>query len=168
MLNINQEDMNKVTVPLDLTVKSIHFTRDPCTIKTIAIDFDGTCVEHMYPSVGQNAPDVVEVLQWLVGSGRLLMLNTVRGDPYLDAAVRWFSKNSIILHSIQIAPGQSTWSNSPKILADLYIDDRAFGAPLIKPVGFSSPVIDWKVVKNYFTTTPNTDSMEYISALNKH
>ena len=39
----------------------------------------------------------------------------------------------------------------------MFIDDRAFGAPLIKPNGFLSPVIDWTVILDKFR---NADSFK--------
>jgi len=125
----------------------------------IAIDFDGTCVTQAFPDVGETLPGAVRVLRQLVAEGHQLILWTVRnnsegevitGDPsnlkiggnYLDAAVQWFVDNDIELWGANENPNQSTWSKSPKVYVDLYIDDRALGAPLYKFPGVIS-CIDW-------------------------
>lgn len=119
-------------------------------ITDIAVDFDGTCVDHRYPNVGQTAPYAVEALQYLQNSGRKLYLYTVRGSNHIQAAINWFAIHGIRLNGIQENPYQKTWTNSPKICADLYIDDRAFGAPLIHPPGFHNPVINWELILDKF------------------
>jgi hypothetical protein len=104
----------------------------------IAIDFDGTCVIHEYPKVGEDI-GAVPVLKELVAAGHKLMLWTMRGNKpttenvdTLADAVSWFNQNGIELWGINENPEQkeSGWSNSNKQYAQLYIDDAALGAPL--------------------------------------
>lgn len=109
---------------------------------TIAIDFDGTCVKHRYPSVGENI-GAAPILSKLINKGHKLILSTMRGtDSYLDEAIKWFNDNNIPLYSIQINPTQTVWTNSTKVLADMYIGDDALGCPLIKENG--ERYVDWK------------------------
>jgi hydroxymethylpyrimidine pyrophosphatase-like HAD family hydrolase len=112
----------------------------------IAIDFDGTVVEHKYPNVGDNAQYCIPVLKKLLKSGHRLVLNTMRSGKGLEDAVNWFRANEIELYGINHNPSQ-TWTTSPKVYAHLYIDDAALGAPLMMQNG--SPVINWQVVKRY-------------------
>lgn len=95
----------------------------------IAIDFDGTCVTHEYPNVGEDI-GAVPVLRRLVEHGHRLILFTMRSGKELDDAVAWFNDNDIILHGININPGQNEWTSSPKAYAHLYVDDAALGIPL--------------------------------------
>jgi len=117
---------------------------------TIAVDFDGTCVTHEYPRVGRDI-GAVPVLKALVASGHKLILFTMRSDSTLNDAVNWFYDNGISLYGIQTNPTQSSWTRSPKALADLYIDDAALGCPLIE-FGAERPYVDWKGVEALLTS----------------
>jgi hypothetical protein len=124
----------------------------------IAIDFDGTCVTHEYPEVGRDI-GAAPVIRLLTDQGALIILHTMRSGEQLQAAVWWFESNDITLWGINTNPGQSSWSNSPKPYAKIYIDDAALGCPLIYPgqPGFVSPNVpgikpprphaDWVAIK---------------------
>ena len=56
---------------------------------TIAVDFDGTVVEHEYPKIGEERPHATEVLRKLMEDGHKLILWTVREGPLLDEAIDW-------------------------------------------------------------------------------
>lgn len=96
----------------------------------IAIDFDGTCVVHEYPYVGDDVPGAVDVLKELVAAGHQLVLFTMRHDKGLEDAVGWFKQNDIPLWGINTNPEQRSWTGSPKAYAHIYIDDAALGCPL--------------------------------------
>ena len=55
----------------------------------IAVDFDGTCVKHAYPKIGEDI-GAVPVLKEMVKNGHQLVLNTMRSGKLLDEAVQWF------------------------------------------------------------------------------
>jgi hypothetical protein len=130
----------------------------------IAIDFDGTCVTHEFPRIGKDI-GAVPVLLNLVKSGHRLILNTMRsnrtdggdtGDPdiqdvtgnFLDEAVSWFEEKGIPLYGINENPTQKEWTSSPKVYAQLYVDDAAFGIPLVFDKKISDrPFVDWKAVE---------------------
>jgi hypothetical protein len=116
----------------------------------IAVDFDGTCVDHRFPEVGPDLPGVVEVLKALVARGDKLILWTMRSDKeerkYLSEAVQWFKDRGIELWGIQRNPQQDTWTTSLKCYAHLYIDDAAMGAPLHQLAWMKSKGIDWDAV----------------------
>lgn len=121
----------------------------------IAVDFDGTCVSHNYPDMGQDAPGAVETLKELSAAGHTLFLNTMRSGQQLADAVDWFISRGIPLHGINNDPAQFSWTVSTKCYADLYIDDAAFGAPLIEMPGaedFRRKVLDWSVVADKLLT----------------
>lgn len=100
---------------------------------TIAVDFDGTCVKHRYPMVGEDVDGAVSVLKELVRKGHKIILYTMRSGDTLDDAISWFIDNDIELWGINRNPEQYGWSSSPKVFANLYIDDAALGIPLIEP-----------------------------------
>lgn len=113
----------------------------------IAIDFDGSCVTHDYPRIGKDI-GAQKVLTKIISSGHMLILNTMRSDIYLDDALRWFDVNKIQLWGINTNPTQKLWTSSPKVLADLYIDDAAFNAPLIYDKSISTrPFLDWNYIE---------------------
>ena len=69
--------------------KSMRFgpTKQPHSPMTIAVDFDGTIVEHKYPSIGKEIPFATATLKMLQRDGHRLILWTVREGELLDEAV---------------------------------------------------------------------------------
>lgn len=113
---------------------------------TIAIDFDGTCVTSNFPHIGKEI-GAVPVLKELVRKGHLLILLTNRTDKELEDAVNWFKAYGIPLYGVNHNPVQYKFSNSPKIYANLYIDDTGLGCPLKKDAALSSKAfVDWNEV----------------------
>ena len=96
---------------------------------TIAIDFDGTVVTHAYPEIGEDA-GAAPVLKELTDNGCRLILYSMRHGKLLDRAVEWFRVRGIPLYAVNENPSQKRWTSSPKIHADLYIDDCNLGCPL--------------------------------------
>lgn len=113
----------------------------------IAVDFDGTCVEHNYPAIGMDVEGAVEVLRTLNKHGHRIILNTMRSGQRLEAAVRWFRDRKIELWAVNRNPEQEQWTTSPKVYADIYIDDSALGCPLIFLEGVRRPVVNWTKVR---------------------
>lgn len=120
----------------------------------ICIDFDGTCVTHDFPKVGQDI-GAVPVLKKLVEKGHNLILFTMRSDgreteDVLIPAIEWFNKNNIPLYGVNKNPNQESWTKSPKAYGQLYIDDAALGCPLKINLELSSrPFVDWQLVENW-------------------
>ncbi len=112
----------------------------------IGIDFDGTVVTHEYPHVGEDA-GAVPVLKELLANNNRLVLYTMRSGRLLERAKAWFAERNIPLWSINSNPEQKRWSDSPKVYANLYIDDSALGCPLKIVDGCSRPVADWVKIR---------------------
>lgn len=129
----------------------------------VAVDFDGTCVSHEFPAVG-NEIGAAPVLKAMVDAGCRLILFTMRSDveeptsedvsihlqggKFLTEAVQWFEKHGIPLYGIQTNPTQHTWTASPKAYAQMYIDDCALGVPLKMDENISKrPFVDWNIVR---------------------
>lgn len=117
---------------------------------TFAIDFDGTCVEHRYPEIGKDVPGAVEMIRWFQAEGARLILWTMRSGLELAQAVRWFTEKNIILMGANENPTQAMWTTSPKVLADLYIDDSAFGCPTLWDSERQRKMVDWAAVREVF------------------
>lgn len=121
----------------------------------IAIDFDGTVVTHEYPAVGRELPFCVDILKEMCKRGNNLILNTMRSDATLEDAVKWFNDRDIPLYGVNCHPSQRIWTNSPKVYAELYIDDAAVGTPL----KFDSPsgrkCVNWKELREILRNNYN-------------
>jgi len=115
-------------------------------MKKIAIDFDGTCVDHRYPAIGPDVPGAVEAMKKLNELGYQIILCTMRSGHGMIDAVRWFEDKGIKLYAYYQDPDQKTWTDSPKCFAHMMIDDTAYGCPLIQPDGFWRPCVDWSDV----------------------
>ena len=112
----------------------------------IAVDFDGTCVTHDYPYIGSDI-GAVPVLKELVDAGYNLVLNTMRSGRLEKDAVKWFKENNIPLYGVNCNPDQKSWTSSPKVFADLYIDDAALGIPLKTSQTSTRPFVDGVAVR---------------------
>jgi len=101
----------------------------------IAVDFDGTIVDHCYPWIGEPVPGAFLWLKKFQQAGAKLILWTMRSDndndgPTLTDAVEFCESQGIEFLGVNENPTQGSWTTSPKAYANLYIDDAAFGVPL--------------------------------------
>ena len=111
----------------------------------ICVDFDGTVVKHEYPRIGEPLEGCIDYLKQFTDNGAYLILFTMRSGVELDEAVAYLQSNGVELYGVNVNPTQHTWTKSPKAYGQLYIDDAAFGCPLISEYG-SRPYVDWSVV----------------------
>lgn len=95
----------------------------------IAVDFDGTIVEHEYPEIGREIPFATETLKALQKDGHMLILWTYRAGKYLDEAVEFCRKRGVEFYAINASDPMEKFddSMSRKINADMFIDDRNVG-----------------------------------------
>ena len=66
----------------------------------IAVDFDGTIVEHKYPAIGKEIPLATVTLRQLIKDGHKLILWTVRENELLDDAVKWCEERGIHFYAV--------------------------------------------------------------------
>lgn len=114
----------------------------------IAVDFDGTCVQHQYPHVGPDCLGAVSTLRDIVAAGHRIVLLTMRDEAQLYYATAWFKRNDISLWAVNNNPEQERWTTSPKVFANYYIDDAAIGCPLIREKG-KRPYVDWTEIRKH-------------------
>lgn len=114
----------------------------------IAVDFDGTCVTHMYPKVGKETGATL-VLKKLTEQGHQLILYTMRSGKELQDAVEWFKERDLPLWGVNQNPEQKKWTSSPKVYAELYIDDAALGAPFKFDPESGRGYVDWERVHSF-------------------
>lgn len=97
----------------------------------IAVDFDGTIVEHKYPHIGKELPFAIATLKRLQAERHLLILWTVREGDLLDEAVEFCRKRGLEFYAVNANhPDENAQEHryacrKPK--ADLFIDDRNVG-----------------------------------------
>lgn len=123
--------------------------------KYIGLDFDCTVVKDAFPKIGESVPGAIEWLKVFQNKGYLIVLNTLRSDGgsrppearnCLTEAVKYLTNNGIKLYGVNKNPDKTAWgSDSAKINADIFIDDRAIGCPLIYEEG-QKPYVDWSKV----------------------
>jgi hypothetical protein len=98
---------------------------------TIAVDFDGTIVEHAYPKIGKEMPFATETLRQLIQDRHKLVLWTVREDALLQEAIDWCKERGVEFYAInRDYPEEEREKNnhfSRKLKVDLWIDDRNIG-----------------------------------------
>ena len=97
----------------------------------IAVDFDGTIVEHEYPKIGKEKIFATETLRQLINDGHRLILWTVREGVLLDEAVEWCRQRGVEFYAVnKDFPEENISKNehfSRKIKADVWIDDLNIG-----------------------------------------
>ena len=98
----------------------------------IAVDFDGTIVEHKYPKIGREKPFAIDTLRRLAAEGHKIILWTSREGELLEDAIRFCKERGLTFYAVNgdTPMGSLTFSDkttSTKLVADVYIDDRNLG-----------------------------------------
>ena len=97
----------------------------------IAVDFDGTIVEHKYPEIGEEIPFAIDTLKMLINDHHRLILWSVREGDLLKEAVEWCRERCVEFWAVNRDYPEETVSNnqhfSRKLKADMFIDDRNVG-----------------------------------------
>ncbi len=121
----------------------------------IAVDFDGTIVEHKYPAIGKTKLFAFETLKQLQKQGHQLILWTYRAGKELEDAVNFCKENGLEFYAVNKNYPEEQFEEqtiSRKIYADIYIDDRNIG-------GFPGWSKIWELL--------NDKNMEFVSAKEK-
>ena len=96
----------------------------------IAVDFDGTIVEHKYPEIGKEILFAFETLRALQKQKHQLILWTYRSGKELEAAVEYCRRNGVEFYAVNSSYPEEEFDedyDSRKIDADIFIDDRNIG-----------------------------------------
>lgn len=110
-------------------MKDIKNMTNKCVI---AIDFDDTITKpSIFPTMGEIRPEAIEVIKMLK-ERYILILWTCREGLFLKEAVDALLNCGIKFDYINECPQKTR-----KVVADIYIDDRAFGG-----------CVDWDIIKN--------------------
>jgi hydroxymethylpyrimidine pyrophosphatase-like HAD family hydrolase len=96
----------------------------------IAVDFDGTIVEHEYPKIGKPIPFALDVLKKLQQEEHhILILWTMREGNLLTEAINYCEKNGLTFyaHNRNYPEEEFMEGTSRKLSVDIFIDDRNIG-----------------------------------------
>lgn len=92
----------------------------------VAVDFDGTLsLDAQYPNIGHFNLALYEALMDLRKCGWSVVLWTCREGKELKEAVVWCANNGLEFDAINENPSHVPFK-SRKVVADLYVDDRAY------------------------------------------
>jgi hydroxymethylpyrimidine pyrophosphatase-like HAD family hydrolase len=110
----------------------------------IAVDFDGTIVQHEYPKIGKEIPFAIETLKRLQREQfHLLVLWTMRDGKELEEAVEFCRARGLEFYAVNATYPEEIYQDgmSRKVNADLFIDDRSLGG-----------LPDWGVIYRMITS----------------
>lgn len=95
----------------------------------IAVDFDGTIVEHKYPEIGKEKPFAIQCLRQLQQEGNLIILWTSREGDLLDKAIAFCHERGLDFYAVNCnQPEDALFKRATsKVIADVYIDDHNLG-----------------------------------------
>ncbi len=94
----------------------------------IAVDFDGTLCEDVYPKIGNANFYLILQLKGRQAMGDKLILWTCRAGKALDEAIEWCAHYGLHFDAVNDNVPETLakyGNNSRKITADIYLDDRA-------------------------------------------
>jgi 2-hydroxy-3-keto-5-methylthiopentenyl-1-phosphate phosphatase len=94
----------------------------------IAVDFDGTLCENDWPEIGEPNEELIDNLKQYQRKGVKIILWTCRVGNLLDYALSWCQTRGLIFDAVnENLPEiiEKFGSDTRKVYADIYIDDRA-------------------------------------------
>lgn len=95
----------------------------------VAVDFDGTVVDNEFPNVGKPKKGALKALKNIVDAGWRIILWTCRDGEFLIPAIKFFEEHDIPLAAVNENVPELDFKDkvSVKVVADVYIDDLAYG-----------------------------------------
>lgn len=94
----------------------------------IAVDFDGTLCTNAWPGIGEPCHEIINWVKHLRDAGHKIILWTCRDGMRLVDAIVWCADHGLFFDAVNdnLESHKKLYKgNSRKILADLYIDDKA-------------------------------------------
>lgn len=119
-------------------------------MKTYAIDWDGTIVKNgSFPSIGEIKPNFINVAKRIIDNGDRIIIWTCRGGKEQYKAITdKLNENGItdfLINEDYPDIKKRFKDQSPKVFADIYIDDR----------GLFSNGIDWYEIEKILFPSKN-------------
>lgn len=94
----------------------------------IAVDFDGTIVEHKYPKIGEPIPFAIETLKHMQEDGHRLLMWSVREGELLQEAIDYVESKGLVFYAYNKNHPEEKYEDAArKLNADIFIDDRNVG-----------------------------------------
>lgn len=90
-----------------------------------AVDFDGTLCVNKFPLIGAPIQSSIDMVKDAHSRDICIIIWTCRDGVYIDKMKTWLKDNGVPYDYINENP-ECDFTKSPKIYADLYIDDRAY------------------------------------------
>ncbi len=122
---------------------------------TIWLDFDGTIVEHAYPSIGQLNPYAIEVIKKLQKAGHRIIFNTTRiefNNGTFEEALEYLKEQGIALKEYTPQKLYPLPFNIESIVLhqEMFIDDMATNIPLTVCNELQGMMVDWVALEQLF------------------
>jgi len=134
---------------------------------SIAVDFDSTiALTDGYPNIVRPNGNVFQVLhKWQHDLGCKILLHTMRHGKDLEAAVVWCANCGFTFDGVNVNPeNEERDPGCKKMYATFYIDDKAFGTPLLyDTTGVLKDHVDWETIDMMYTPFLKT----LVSQINK-
>lgn len=105
--------------------------------RIIACDFDGTlCEDAEFPKIGEPKKEVIEWIKAQKYIGHKIILWTCRDGSLLRQAVEWCAVQGIFFDAINDNIPECKFHDlgHKKILADIYLDDKAMKVSQVKEI----------------------------------
>ncbi len=118
----------------------------------IAVDFDGTLHDGVYPDIGNPFPCSIYVMQQLKDKGHYLIIWTCRNGDRLTDAINWLLENNIPFDRVNDHEPENNakyGGSTRKVYAHLYIDDKQVGGLPSWPVIYEYVC---KIEEEYYQT----------------
>ncbi len=94
----------------------------------IAVDFDGTLVQDLYPGIGAINLELVNALRDIQSKGYKIILWTCRTEKQLEDAIAVCTAHGLIFDKVNENLDEVKelyGGDTRKVYADIYIDDKA-------------------------------------------
>jgi hypothetical protein len=119
-------------------------------MRIIAIDFDGCIVKDKYPEIGELIPEAKTVINKLHENGDYIILWTCRDRDHLINAINFLLENEIWFDRVNDHNPENLKKYGHavnKVYANIYIDDKSLGTPLLEDSEKDSKsYTDWTVL----------------------
>lgn len=147
-----EKKTRKLTVNQFLIDEARHLCKQGVSI---AVDFDSTlCITDGYPNILRPNGDCFYILRKWQDMGCKILLHTMRHGKDLEAARVWCANCKFFFDGVNRNPenDERDPEATEKMYAMFYIDDKAFGTPLIRSrYEKVKDHVDWEEIDKMYT-----------------
>ena len=124
---------------VSVRVQDVERKYTPETHPVVSVDLDGTIWEERYPYVSKPYENAIETLNAMLTVGYQVILWTARGGKELEVAVDYLGGVGLrVTHPNFFINTHAQYYleqyevQSPKANANVFLDDKGYGAPVYK------------------------------------